>query len=43
MLINTELLEFIRMKNSLSSAIAKYTEIKKNAVNAHSAIVRLTQ
>lgn len=29
MLVNTELLEFIRMKNPLSSVILKYTEVKK--------------
>lgn len=41
MLVNTELLDFIRIKNPLSSAISKYTEIKKTAVNAHFAIARL--
>lgn len=30
MLVNTELLELIRMKNPLSSAISEYTEIKKD-------------
>lgn len=29
MLVNTELLEFIRMKTPLSSVISKYTEVKK--------------
>lgn len=29
MFVNTELLEFIRMKNPLSSVILKYTDIKK--------------
>ena len=29
MFVNTELLEFIRMKNPLSSVISKYTDIKK--------------
>lgn len=29
MFVNTELLKFIRMKNSLSSVISKYTDIKK--------------
>lgn len=30
MLVNTELLEFIRIKNPLSSVISKYTEVKNN-------------
>lgn len=29
MFVNTELLEFIRMKNSLSSVVSEYTEIRK--------------
>lgn len=30
MLINIELLEFIRIKNPISSAISEYTEVKKD-------------
>lgn len=30
MLVNAELLEFIRIKNPLSSVISKYTEVKKD-------------